>query len=57
MINFEDDTVIVYDGDEEIYRGIEDYEPMKDENWKWDEKTKSYVFDNYRKICLESLKK
>ena len=31
-VNFDDDLVIVYDEDDrEIYRGLEDYEPMKDE--------------------------
>lgn len=54
-INFEDDIVIVYDGDKEIYKGLEDYEPMKDEDWRWDNATQSYVLGNYRKICLEGL--
>ena len=52
-INFEDDIVIVYEDDREIYRGIEDYEPMKDEPWQWDQTTQSYVLKQYRKICLD----
>lgn len=53
-INFDDDLVIVYDEeDNEIYRGLEDYEPMKDENWKWDNSSNSYLLDKYRKICLD----
>ena len=53
IINFDDDLVIVYEDDNEIYRGIEDYSPMKDENWQWDTETQSYTLDNYRKICLD----
>ena len=53
-INFDDDLVIVYDEeDNEIYRGLEDYEPMKDEMWKWDNSSNSYLLDGYRKICLD----
>lgn len=53
-INFDDDLVIVYDEDDrEIYRGLEDYEPMKDEPWKWDNESQSYKLDKYRKICLD----
>lgn len=52
-INFDDDLVIVYDGDKEIYRGIEDYEPMKDEDWRWDDKIKGYKFDKFIKYCLD----
>lgn len=54
-IDFEDDIVIVYDDNDKImYKGLEDYEPMKYENWEWDEETKSYVLGKYRKICLDS---
>ena len=35
-IEFEDDLVIVKCNGREIYKGIEDYEPMKDEDWTWD---------------------
>ena len=52
-IDFEDDIVIVFEGDNQIYKGIEDYEPMKDADWKWDNNIKAYVLDNYIKICLE----
>lgn len=53
-VNFDDDLVIVYDEDDrEIYRGLEDYEPMKDEPWKWDNESQSYKLDKYRKICLD----
>ena len=54
QIDFEDDLVIVYDENEtQIYKGIEDYEPMKDENWQWDPSENVYRFDKYIKICLE----
>lgn len=54
-IDFEDDLVKVYQGNKEIYSGIEDYEPMKDANWKWDNNDKCYKYDKYIKICVESL--
>ena len=52
-IDFDDDLVIVFDGNEsQIYKGIEDYEPMKDEDWKWDPSENVYRLDKYIKICL-----
>lgn len=56
-IEFEDDIVRVYDGNKEIYAGAEDYEPMQDENWKWDNTNKYYKFDKYIKVCCESAQK
>lgn len=54
-IEYEDDIVIVYDENGKlVYRGIEDYEPMKDENWQWDNNEKLYRFENYIKICIET---
>lgn len=53
-IDYEDDVVIVYDPDgKEIYKGIEDYEPMKDEYWKWDSSENCYKLDGYKKYCLD----
>lgn len=52
-IDFEDDIVIVFEDGNQIYKGIEDYEPMKDADWKWDNSIQAYVLDNYIKICLE----
>jgi len=52
-IDFEDDIVIVFEDGNQIYKGIEDYEPMKDADWKWDNNIRAYVLDNYIKICLE----
>ena len=55
-IEFEDDVVKVFKNGKLIYKGIEDYEPMKDEPWRWNESTKSYILNNngvkYEKICL-----
>lgn len=51
-INYEDDLVIVKKGREIIYKGIEDYEPMKYENWKYDEKSKTYKLGKYTKILV-----
>lgn len=56
-IEFEDDIVKVYDGNKEIYAGAEDYEPMQDEDWKWDNTNKYYKFDKYVKVCCESSQK
>lgn len=53
-IDFEDDFVIVFaENEQQIYKGIEDYEPMKDADWKWDPSENVYRFDKYIKICLE----
>lgn len=62
-INFDDDLVIVYaDVDicegREIYRGLEDDEPMKYVAWTWDNGNKCYRFRDaegrhYKKICLD----
>ena len=56
-IEFEDDIVKVYDGNKEIYAGAEDYEPMQDENWQWDNANKYYKFGKYIKVCCESSQK
>lgn len=37
-IEFEDDLVVVKKNGKVVYKGTEDYEPMKDEPWKWDGK-------------------
>ena len=42
-INYDDDLVVVKKDGKVIYKGIEDYEPMKDENWIYDESKKCYV--------------
>lgn len=59
-INFDDDFVIVFDSnDTEIYRGIEDYEPMKDAEWIWNEGEQCYKYTDpisreyFRKVCLD----
>lgn len=53
-IDYEDDLVIVYDeSGKQIYKGIEDYEPMKDEPWKWDNSDQVYKFKKYIKVCLD----
>lgn len=53
-IEYEDDIVVVYDeNDKVIYKGLEDYEPMKDENWVWNSSMQAYILDSYIKICLD----
>lgn len=49
-INYEDDLVQVYalsSGDNRIYRGIEDYDPMKDEDWKFCDDLGVYYLVDY----------
>ena len=53
-IGFDDDFVIVYKNEKQIYKGLEDYEPMKRENWKWDSSKKYYVFGDYIKVCIDN---
>ena len=55
-IRYEDDIVVVIDTstDKELYRGYEDYEPMKREMWLWDEDQCCYRLGQFLvKICLE----
>ena len=59
-LEVEDDLVIVFKDDSEIYKGIEDYEPMKDENWRYDNSIQAYRLEDsrtdghtYIKICLD----
>ena len=53
-IEFEDDLVQVMNikTKEIVYSGWEDYEPMKYENWRWDDKKKAYFFGDYMKVCV-----
>lgn len=43
-IQFEDDLVVVKDAEtgEEIYKGLEDYEELKREDWIWNDTKKLY---------------
>lgn len=57
-IEYDDDLVIVYSEEDGcVYKGIEDYEPMNDEDWKWDSKLQAYKVtlynETYYKICLD----
>lgn len=52
-INYEDDLVRVFDKDgNEVYSGMEDYEPMKDEDWKFDKDLGAYRLDDFIKVCI-----
>ena len=52
-IDYDDDMVVVYDANGNvIYKGIEDYEPHKDENWKWDESIGGYRLNGMIKVCV-----
>ena len=53
-IQYEDDVVVVYDpAGNVIYKGIEDDEPMKRENWRWNNIRNYYYLNGYVKVCLE----
>ena len=53
MIEFDDDIVIVYDAKGKIiYKGMEDYEPMNNEPWKWNEEKGYYTLDGMIKKCI-----
>lgn len=54
-INYDDDFVVVTNTKTgiEVYRGIEDYEAMKHYDWKWSDKTQSYHFGEYEKVCYQ----
>lgn len=58
-IDYEDDMVVVIrvnpNGLENVYVGLEDYEPSKNENWKWDNYLRAYICENYCKVCTESI--
>lgn len=53
-INYDDDVVVVYDGDGNVvYRGLEDYEPNNREAWRWDPEIKAYRLGDWTKIALD----
>ena len=52
-IQYEDDLVIVYDDKGNVaYKGMEDYDPNKDLDWKWDDKRGGYVYKGWFKVCV-----
>lgn len=52
-INYDDDLVKVYKDGKIIYSGEEDYEPMNQENWKYNETLKAYELPGgYVKILI-----
>lgn len=53
-IEFDDDIVVVLNqSGKEIYKGPEDYEPMKNEDWRWNKEKKLYECSGYTKICID----
>ena len=56
QVRFEDDIVVVLKGKEVVYRGMEDYEPMRREMWEFIETTKDgkgyYKFGKYKKYFI-----
>jgi len=54
-IDHEDDNVIVYEiygSDSVIYSGIEDYEPMKDDDWRYCKELGIYYLIDYQKRAI-----
>ena len=51
FLNFDDDLVIVYDANtgDVLYKGLEDYEEMKDEDWRFDKSIGAYRFKDFIK--------
>lgn len=57
-IMYEDDLVFVKDpAGTTIYNGMEDYEPMKYEDWTWDDAIQGYFLEadggRYTKYCRD----
>lgn len=53
-IQYEDDIVLVLDREGRvIYKGLEDYEPNKREQWRWDDKLGGYRYLGMTKYCLD----
>lgn len=52
-IEYEDDLVVVYDEKGAVaYRGIEDYDPNKYLDWRWDASRQCYVYKGWTKYCI-----
>ena len=51
-ISFEDDLVVVHQNGAKVYSGLEDYEPMKNAEWVWNEQKKQYEFKDFVKVCI-----
>ena len=55
-INYEDDLIVILDGKKVLYQGLEDYDPMKCEPWKFVQTTKDgrghYELGKFKKYCL-----
>ena len=55
-INYEDDLVVVLEGNRTIYTGLEDYDPMKYEPWVFVPTTKDdkghYELGKLKKYCV-----
>lgn len=57
-VEFDDDVVVIYDESKSIvYKGIEDYSPMIDDDWKWNSELQAYELtygnEKFYKVCLD----
>ena len=52
-IQYDDDLVIVYDEAGRVaYKGMEDYDPNKDLDWRWNAAEGCYTYLGWKKICI-----
>lgn len=52
-IEYEDDLVIVKKNGKVIYKGLEDYEPMNREDWRYDESKGKYILYGHSEYTKE----
>jgi len=51
---FEDDLVRVFnEKGEEVYKGMEDYDPNKDLAWEYKEERNRYEYNGWIKVCTD----
>ena len=52
-IEYEDDIVRVFnEKGEEVYKGLEDYDPNKDLDWRYNETRNCYEYKGWTKVCI-----
>ena len=52
-IQYEDDIVRVFnEKGEEVYKGLEDYDPNKDLDWRYNENKNRYEYRGWIKVCI-----
>lgn len=54
-LEYEDDLVVVKRGSEVLYKGLEDYNPMSDEDWVWNNSKGCYELRSDKSVTLTVL--